>query len=244
MHPHNLRTAPLGLAAFALALLAGAPAHAAWKTYTYKELGVAKEFPSEPKVEKGVYTTAMVKNAPQISFTVEKDGNVLRLTVIDVKGRENDGANILGEALAAEMTGKGVTYTLSDMQLFDKGFNSVYGTVLQISKPDGGRMITNTFFNKGKLYKIEVVVPATSQAKQSPDFGRFINTIQFHLQGYGFDFKTGHDFPIGDDDPNDRDTHFNPNYKPPAGYENTGRVAADDVSAADAAKAAAAKLAK
>jgi hypothetical protein len=129
-----------------------------------------------------------------------------------------------------------VTYQLSDMQLFDKGFNAVYGTVLQITKPDGGRMITNTFFNKGKLYKIEVIVPATSQAKQSPDFGRFINTIQFHLQGYGFDFKTGHDFPIGDDNPNDRDTHFNPNYKPPAGYETAGKVAADDVAPTDAAK--------
>ena len=47
---------------------------------------MAKEFPSEPKIEKGVYTTPLVKNAPQTTFTVEKDGNILRLTVIELKG--------------------------------------------------------------------------------------------------------------------------------------------------------------
>ena len=129
-----------------------------------------------------------------------------------------------------------MTYTLENLQLFDKGYNSVYGLVMNISKPDGSRMLTNNFFNKGRLYKIEVLIPASSADKQSPAFGRFVNTIQFHLQGYGFDFKTGHDFPIGDDDPNDRDTHFNANYKPPAGYENVGKVAADDVAPTDAAK--------
>jgi hypothetical protein len=238
MHPPKTRTARLGLAALALAATAATtgPAHAAWQTFTYKDLGVAKEFPSAPKIEKGVYTTPMVKNAPKTTFTVEKDGNTLRMTVVDLKGREADGANILGEAISAEVAGRGTTYKLSDMQLYDKGFNSVFGTVLMIDKPDGTRLITNSFFNKGRLYLIEAVVPPTSQAKASPDFGRFINTIQFHLAGYGFDFKTGHDFPIGDDDPNDRDTHFNANYKPPAGYENVGKVAADDVKPADAAK--------
>ena len=228
------------LSAVALALTAGlgvsAPAHAEWKTYTYKELGVAKDFPAAPKVEKGVYTTPMVKNAPKTTFVVERDGNLLRLVVVDLKGREGDGANILAEASANDIAGKGVTYTLENLQLFDKGYNSVYGVVMNITKPDGSRMITSNFFNKGKLYKIEVVIPATSEDKESPNFGRFINTVQFHLQGYGFDFKTGHDFPIGDDDPNDRDTHLNPNYKPPAGYETAGRVAADDVAPADAAK--------
>jgi len=213
-----------------------APAHAAWNTYTYKELGVAKEFPAEPKMEKGVYTTPMVKNAPKTTFTVDRDGNTLRLVVVDLKGREGDGANILAEASSNDVAGKGVTYTLENLQLFDKGYNSVYGLVMNISKPDGSRMLTNNFFNKGRLYKIEILIPANSADKQSPAFGRFINTIQFHLQGYGFDFKTGHDFPIGDDDPNDRDTHFNPNYKPPAGYENVGKVAADDVAPTDAAK--------
>ena len=228
------RTLSFGLAILAAtgAALTTGPAYAAWQTFTYKELGVAKEFPSEPKMEKGLYTTPMVKNAPEVTYTVVKDGNILRLIVVDLKGREGDGANILAEAEANDIAGRGVTYTLEDLQLYDKGFNSVYGVVLHIQKPDGSRMITNDFFNKGRLYKVEVVVPADSADKASPDFGRFINSVQFHLQGYGFDFATGHDFPIGDDDPNDRDTHFNPNYKPPPGYENVGKVPAADVAAA------------
>lgn len=218
--------------AVAASFAATAPAHAAWKTFTYKDLGVAKEFPADPKVEKGLYTTPLVKNAPKTTFTLERDGNILRLIVVDLKGREADGANILGEASAADVAGRGVTFSLEDMPLYDKGYNSVYGVVLHVQKPDGSRTITNNFFNKGRLYKVEVLIPATSENKASPDFGRFINTIQFHLQGYGFDFKTGHDFPIGDDDPNDRDMHFNPNYKPPPGYENVGKVPAADVAAA------------
>lgn len=220
------------LIAATLAVLAQGPALAQWKTFTYKSLGVEKEFPGTPTVKHGTYTTPLVKNAHSTTFSLTKDGNILRLVVVDLKGREADGANILGEAIASYISGRDVTYTLEDVPLYDKGFNSVYGIVMHIQKPDGSRMITNTFFNKGRLYKVEVIVPATSLAKSSPDFARFVNGVQFHLQGYGFDFSTGHDYPIGDDNPNDRDTRVIPHYKPPPGYEHAGKVPAADTAAA------------
>jgi hypothetical protein len=214
----------------AASVIAAAPAHAAWKTYTYADMGVQKDFPSEPKIEKSVYTTPLVKNAPTTTYSVVKDGNIFRLTVVDLQTRAADGANILGEAAANDVKGKDVTFSVDDFPLYDKGFNSVYGMILRISKPNGERQQVVNFFNKGRLYKIQVVVPPTSESKLSPDFGRFLETVVFHLQGYGFDFSTGHDYPIGDDDPNDRDTRVNPNYKPPAGYENVGKVPAADVA--------------
>jgi hypothetical protein len=217
--------------ALAASVLATAPAHAAWKTYTYKDLGVQKDFPSEPKMEKGLYTTPLVKNAPMTTFTVDKDGNVFKLMIVDLQTRAADGANILGEALADDVKGRGVTFTVDDFPLYDKGFNSVYGMVLRVQKPDGGRTSVVNFFNKGRLYKIQVTVPPTSENKNSPDFARFLETVVFHLQGYGFDFNTGHDYPIGDDDPNDRDNRVLPNYKPPPGYETAGKVPAADVVA-------------
>ncbi len=210
-------------AAMLTALLGGAPAHAAWKTYTYKDEQVIKDFPGEPKRETGVYKTPLAREAPQVVYSVVKDGNTYRLTVVDFHARPGDGANLMMEAAAREVQGKGVTFSVDDFPLYDKGANSVYGANLRIRKPDGGRELAVNFFNKGRLYIIEAVVPKDSQDDASPDISRFMEAVIFHMQGYGFDFNTGHDFPLGDDDPNDRDTRVIPGYKPPPGYENAGQ---------------------
>jgi hypothetical protein len=208
--------------AFAASLVAAAPAHAAWKEYTYKELGVAKDFPDEPKLETGVYKTPLAKTAPSVIYSVVKYGITFKMTVVDFSKRAADGANLMAEAAAHEVQGRQVTYTLDDLPLYDKGANSVYGMMLRIQKPDGGRENVVNFFNKGRLYIIEAIVAPDSPNKFSPDIPRFMDTVVFHLQGYGFNFETGHDFPIGDDDPDDRDNRVIPGYKPPPGY--SGKV--------------------
>ena len=116
--------------------------------------------------------------------------------------------------------GRGTDFQVTDFPLWDKGDNAVYGTAIIIDKKDAAKthMLADVVFNKGKLYLITVSVPADSPDRQSPGLARFMDTAQFHLQGYGFNYETGHDYPIGDNDPNNRDNHAaRANYKKPEG---------------------------
>ncbi len=214
------------LAGAALAALATAPAHAAWKEYTYKDLGIIKDFPVEPKMEKGIYKTPLAKEAPKVVYSVVIDGVTYQMTAVDFATRIADGGNLMGEAAALATAGRDTTFTVDDFPLYDKGTNSVYGLNLRIEKANGDHVSSMIFFNKGHLFLIEALVPKGAAGTGSANIGRFMETEIFHLAGYGFDFNTGHDYPIGDDDPNNRDTHVNPNYKPPAGYENVGKIPA------------------
>ena len=208
-----------------LAALACAPAHAAWKEYTYKDLGIAKDFPQEPTMEKGVYKSPLANEAPEVTYSTTVDGITYKMEVVDFLDRGAEGANILGEA-SSILVGKAASFTVDDFPLYDKGKNSVYGVIIQVNKENGDHISSVQFFNKGRLYLIQAITPNDAPGKGSAGVSRFLDTEVFHLAGYGFDFATGHDYPIGDDDPRDRDTRQLKNYKPPAGYENVGKLPA------------------
>jgi hypothetical protein len=128
---------------------------------TYADLGIAKFFPVEPKMSKGTYgediRLPLSKVVPDTILTAMDGGVTYKVTVVDFKGREADGANILAESFS-RLASRGTVVSQGFPRL-DLGTNSVYG--------------------------------------------------RFHLQGYGFDEKIGHDFPIGDNDPGDRDLGYN-----------------------------------
>jgi len=199
--------------------LAAGPAHAAWSEYVYSDLGIAKDFPAPPKMEKGTYKAPLAKEAQETVLSTEQGGVTFKLTVVDFESRAAEGANLLGEAESTLTQGQGTKATLMDIPLYDKGANSVYGSTFSIDKKDGEHSLASFFFNKGRLYIVQVIVPAGNPNKQSPDLARFMPSLRFYLQGYGFDVQTGHDFPLGDDRPEDRDTRVIPGYKPPAGFD-------------------------
>jgi len=187
------------------------PAHAAWKEFTYTDLGIAKFFPAEPKVSKGTYgediRLPLSKVVPTTIVAAEDGGVTYKMTIADFKGRETEGANIMGEAFS-RLAGRGTVVSQGFPRL-DLGANSVYGLVLIVDEKGGDHATSEVFFNKGKLYIIQAIAPQNSQARFDSGIGRFMETVRFHLQGYGFDEKLGHDFPIGDNDPNDRDLGYN-----------------------------------
>jgi hypothetical protein len=199
-----MRVATLVLA---VVLAAVEPAHAAWKEYTYADLGIAKYFPVEPKVEKGSYGEGirlpLSKIVPATIVSAEDGGVTYKMTIVDFTGREADGANLMAEAVSW-LGSKGDIVSQGFPRL-DLGNASVYGLMLIVDEKGGDRAASAVFFNKGRLYIVQAVVPKDSPARNNPGIGRFIETVRFHLQGYGFDAKIGHDFPIGDDDPYDRD---------------------------------------
>jgi hypothetical protein len=129
------------------------------------------------------------------------------VTVVDFKGRDADGANILGEAFSS-LAAKGTVVSQGFPRL-DLGSNSVYGLVLIVDEKGGDHATSAVFFNKAKLYIVQAIAPLNSPSRFDSGIGRFIETVRFHLAGYGFDEKIGHDYPIGDDDPGNRDLGTN-----------------------------------
>jgi hypothetical protein len=195
------------LAAATAILLSALPAQAAWKEYVYTDLGIAKYFPTEPKMEKGTWGQGirlpLSKIVPSTLLTAVDNGVTYKVTVVDFSSRAAEGANIMGEAFSS-LAAKGNVVSEGFPRL-DLGANSVYGLVLTVDEKAGNHTTSAVFFNKGKLYIVQAGAPKDSQARFDSGIGRFMETIRFHLQGYGFDEKIGHDFPIGDDDPGDRD---------------------------------------
>jgi hypothetical protein len=215
----------LGLIAMAgVALAAMSPAYAEWKQYQDKSLGIFNSFPVPPtrteEIYKGPARNSLAKSAKSVVLTAVDEDVTYKVQVIDFTKRAGEGSNLAGEAINMLVGGRGADFQVTDFPLWDKGANAVYGTAIIIDKKDDAKthILADVVFNKGKLYIITASVPGDSPSRNSPGLARFMDTAQFHMEGYGFNYATGHDYPIGDNDPNDRDNAAaRPNYKPPEG---------------------------
>jgi hypothetical protein len=192
---------------FAAVLAGSLPAQAEWKEYTYADLGIAKYFPAAPKIESGTWGKGirlpLSKLVPATILSAEDDGVLYTLTVADFSARAAESANIMGEAVSS-LADKGEIVS-QGLPRVDLGNESVYGVVLIVDEKKGDRVSSEVFFNKGRLYVVQASAPKGSPAAASAGIGRFIESVRFHMEGYGWDEKLGKPYPIGDDDPYDRD---------------------------------------
>ena len=158
------------------------PAAAAWHEYKYEELGVIKQFPAEPKAEKGVYKTIIVPEAPAHIFSVTHEDVKYSLTVVDLMDRVEKGSTIQGECVFnAEKDGKPIASMTSRIEI---GPDGIYGRIQTNDLNDGSRSMTACFFTKGRLYRIQaIVLPTNSDFPNSSQAIRFINGIGFDLSG-------------------------------------------------------------
>ena len=212
-----MRFALLGMAT---AIAVASPAQAEWKQYRDDSLGIYSYFPSEPVKTTGTYKAQLAKAAPSIILTAIDGDVTFKVEVVDFEKRAAEGANLMMEALNRDAGARGNTFTVTDFPLWDKGANAVYGTAVIIDKNDTDKthIVEQVVFNKGKLYLISASVPGASPNRNSPGLARFIDSSQFYLKGYGIDFDTGHDYPLGDDDPLNRDNRpAAPDYVRPPG---------------------------
>jgi hypothetical protein len=210
------------LAIAAAVMLCSAPAHAEWKQYTYTDLGFKKDFPAEPTRTEGTYKAPLAKEMPASILSLTQDDITYKVTVVNFAKRANEGANLALEVASHDTGGDRDTgaanFIVNDFPLWDKGANSVYGVSLTIDRKDDVHVLEDVVFNKGRLYIIQASVPNKSPSRSSFALGRFMDTIQFYMKGYGFNYATGHDYPLGDNDPADRDNRpAAANYHPPAG---------------------------
>jgi hypothetical protein len=187
------------------AVLATAPASAAWKEYPYKDLGFVVEFPDAPNVSSGNYKTVLVESAPVHIYTQKQDGALFVATVVDLQNRSGEGASLVMEAefnlgLLGEISGnttsrvepgkaavfgRFITIDCKSGRVPDQPgqteaaqawFKAITGTEC----PERSRLTVNMFFNRGRLYMIQGInLPNKDGESFGPAALRFANSVSF-----------------------------------------------------------------
>ena len=168
------------LAAFAGAVLAisTADAQSVWKAYIAKDHGFSFMAPGEVKAALGTYRGALAGPRQTIVYR-SMDNNIdYRVTVMSFIQAQAEGASILGEReYAFQLKKKVVMDTFSRVE---SGKDTVYGRKIVVDQPENkGRTTAAFYFTKGKLISLEATVLPANGNYESPDPGRFVDSIVF-----------------------------------------------------------------
>jgi hypothetical protein len=167
------------LAGVALAITT-APADAAWKSYVSKDLGFSFMAPGEVKAEVGTFRGAIAGPRQTVVFRSMEDNIEYKVTVMNFPQAQAEGASILGEREYMFQDGKNVL--MDTFGRVEPGRDSVYGRKIVVDLPDKkGRTTGAFYFNKGRLISLEATVLPANGDYESPDPGRFIDSIVFVL---------------------------------------------------------------
>src|SRR5579872_1904083 len=168
----------IGLAV-ALALLAVAPAQAAWKGYKYPQYGFGVDFPAEPKMGKGEYRGVIAGRNPTTTLSAELDGTIYQVEMVDFSNRLGETPTLLEEAVfLATQEGKlvsDVTARTDNGAKFAK-----YGRRVTVMTKDGGKKITELYLVNGRLLMFEGIITPKGDL-ENPEAARFQDSIMFNL---------------------------------------------------------------
>jgi hypothetical protein len=180
MREDIMRLGTLAALASAALAISAAPADAAWKTYVSKEMGFAFMAPGEIKVEKGTSRGAIAGPRETTVFRSIEDNIEYRVTVLNFPQAQAESASILGERTYMFQDGKNVL--MDTFGRVEPGKDSVYGRKMVVDLPDKkGRTTGAFYFTKGRLISLEATVLPANGDYESPDPGRFIDSIVFVL---------------------------------------------------------------
>ena len=187
-------------------LIAASVEAATWKEYPQPQLGFVVEFPSDPVTSTTNYKTTLVPSAAVHLFSVKEDRSIYAAAVVDLLDRKEDGAILLGEAESivsglgdvtsisvsrvepgrAAVNGRFITITCRSGRAQDQlgqtpeTVRAWFKVVSGAECPDGGHLMVNMFFNKGRLYLIQGLnLPGEEGAGFSPAALRFSNSVSF-----------------------------------------------------------------
>lgn len=191
----------------AAVLIASSSVAAAWKEFPQPQLGFVVEFPSEPQASTGGYKTTLVPSAATSRiFAVKEDHALYVASVIDLLDRKEEGATLLGEAesilsLLGDITsisvsrvepgraaifGRFITINCRSGRASDQlgqtsdTARAWFKNMTGVECPDRSRLMTNIFFNRGRLYFIQGInLPTSEDATSSPAALRFANSVSF-----------------------------------------------------------------
>jgi hypothetical protein len=165
-----------------LALVFGAgTTSAAWEEYIYLDQNIAIQFPSKPQISKGTYDSAYAKGLPSTVYSAEDDHVIYKLTVVELPNRPEMGANFLNEAAYWLMRKGDMLY--ADFPRVYQDPNGIYGVTLMVDRPDGSRVRTSIYFNRGRLYVADTILLPSRNDKDMSIPSRFDQTIRFPPDG-------------------------------------------------------------
>jgi hypothetical protein len=170
-------SAALAGAAFALATM---PAQAAWKSYVNRDLGFSFSAPGDVKADVGTFRGEVAGPRQTIVYRSVDDNIEYKVTVMSFIQAQAEGASILGEREYMFQDHKKV---LSDrFGRVGEGKDAAYGRKIVVDLPGGkGRATGAFYFTKGRLIALEATVLPGRGNLDSPDPGRFVDSIAFVL---------------------------------------------------------------
>ena len=166
-----------------LTFLLGASPASAWQEYIYLDQGVAIQFPDKPpQVAKSAYDSIYRMGLPATVYSAEDDHVIYKLTVVDLPAdRPDSGSNFVNEAAYNLMREGDLLFT--DFTRVYQAERSIFGVTLVVDRPDGNRVRTSIYYNKGRLYLADAIVTPARGDKDMVIPSRFDQTIRFPPDG-------------------------------------------------------------
>jgi hypothetical protein len=156
------------------------PAQAAWKSYINKELGFSFQAPGEVKASLGTFRGEIAGPRQTIVYKSMEDNIEYRVTVMNFKQAQAEGAVILGEREWMFQNRKKLL--MDAFGRVEPGKDAVYGRKMVVDLPDNKGRVTGAFyFTKGRLISLEATVLPAHGDYGSADPGRFIDSLVFTL---------------------------------------------------------------
>ena len=166
--------------AVAAAVLAAAPAQAAWKSFKYPQYAFGVDFPGEPKTGKGEYRGVIAGRMATTTMSAEQDGTIYQVEMVDFSNRLAETPVLLEEAVfLATQEGKlisDVTARTDNGQKYAK-----YGRRVTVLTKDGGKKITELYLVNGRLLMFEGIITPRGDL-ENPEAARFQDSIMFNLE--------------------------------------------------------------
>lgn len=162
------------------ALVAAAPAEAAWHSYISHQLGFSVEMPGTVKTEKAIYKAAVAGERQGVTYESLDDNIDYKITVLDFTKDPQEGSRYMEEAAYILQEDKHVL--MNDFGRVEPGKDAVYGRKMTFDLPDkGGRVTSAVYFTRGHLYQLTATVLPANGDFTTPDAGRFVDSLVFVL---------------------------------------------------------------
>jgi hypothetical protein len=163
-------------------LISTLPAAAEWKSYVSKDLGFSYMAPGEVTPALGTFRGEVAGPRQTIVFRSTEDNIEYKVTVMNFRQAQADGAVLLGER--AFMFRQRNTVLADTFTNVGSGKDTIYGRKIVIDLPmNKGRTTGAFYFTNGKLYTFEATVLPARGNYTSPDPARFVDSIRFGLAG-------------------------------------------------------------
>lgn len=129
----------------------------------------------------GRNTSILAKGLKSSSYELEDDHVVYRMTVVDLRGQPDRGADFVNEVAYNLMRQGDVLFT--DFPRVYQDEKAVYGVTLVVDRENGQRVRSSIYYHKGRLYLAEASVLPARGDKDMTVPSRFDQTVRFPPDG-------------------------------------------------------------